>query len=162
MSEIPSSINKETVKSKNIYKITDKTDTIIACIQGSNSSPKITQELFEKGYENFACLSGGITYLSDYLEDTETSNIINSSFYDGEQNLKMRRLIKQQTDCDSLSEYYGKLADKKILIITHGLFMNLTESKTEEFFKENNIEFSYYSKSERLRQDLLRKNPDLL
>ncbi|MEI8067790.1 MAG: hypothetical protein WCG91_02420 [Candidatus Shapirobacteria bacterium] len=128
MSEIISPISKEHIENIKIFDIS-KANTIIACIYGEDSSPKLVRNLIDQGNKDFACLSGGIYGLSYHLNDHElilSTNVIGSSH-----NSENQRKIFNQTK-KTPNDYYKCLKDKRLIIITHNNFLNLEETITGE------------------------------
>lgn len=153
MTEIPKPTIKETTVSKNIFEITDQTDTVISCIEGIYSSTKITNKLISNGYKNFTCLSGGIDGICNFCDDIEIFNKIDYFFPHKFDNSKARRIFQETGD--SQRKYYQKLEGKKIYVITHNIFLSLNNEITGKFIYGQGVKEIRYFKGEKELEDYL-------
>jgi len=141
----------------NIFDISQQTDTIIACIQGVYSSPKITNLLRLQGYNNFSCLSGGIAGLSDFFHDTETSSDI-SYYFHHDFNNSVRKTIFEQTK-NSNCDYYRKLEGKALYVVTHKVFINLDHTITGQSLYQHGVkEIKYFQEEKDLKNFFINRN----
>ena len=153
MKEILASNNLETITPRDVFNINQATDTVIACIQGEHSSPKITKDLISRGYTNYRCLSGGLITLSDYFHDTNLSEQI-ERYFPYEFGLSLQQRIIRETG-KSQFNYYRQLKDKNLYVITHKVFSILPDDiqykltdigvKTIKYFQEERDFYSYFN-----------------
>ncbi len=147
MTETLTNRNLETTKPTEIFNINSHTDTVIACIEGESSSPKITQYLMSRGHDNYRCLSGGLLTLSDYFQDVELSEQI-TGYFSYIFGMSLQQRIVKETG-KSPFDYYGQLEGKNLYIITHKIFLNLQSTITQQRLTDIGVQTIKYFPEEK-------------